>query len=201
MVEKICRWIVDKMRKKIPMDDEKAEIILYGIQLIVGEIPKIFLLFILSFILGIGWYVLFAFIALMPYKGVSGGFHLKSHLGCIIGTCLFYYGNVYLSKFLVMDMMTKYIVTAVVFLFGIAMVTLYAPADTENLPILTKKERRIKKTLSYIFLVLTLLAAVLIQDTTLSNILIIGVLLQSLFITRIAYKLTNNKYGYEAYQE
>ena len=151
MVEKICRWIVDKMRKKIPMDDEKAEIILYGIQLIVGEIPKIFLLFILSFILGIGWYVLFAFIALMPYKGVSGGFHLKSHLGCIIGTCLFYYGNVYLSQFIVMDTVTKYIVTAVVFLFGIAMVTLYAPADTENLPILTKKERRTKKALSYVF--------------------------------------------------
>ncbi len=201
MVEKICKWIVDKMRKKVPMDDEKEEVILYGIQLIVGEIPKIFLLFILSFILGIGWYVLFAFIALMPYKGVSGGFHLKSHLGCIIGTCLFYYGNVYLSKFIVMDTVTKYIVTAVVFLFGIAMVTLYAPADTENLPILTKKERRIKKTLSYIFLVLTLVAAIFIQERVLSNILIIGVFIQSLFITRVAYKLTNNKYGYEAYQE
>lgn len=201
MVEKICKWIVNKMREKMPMDDEKAEVILYGIQLIVGEIPKIFLLFILSFILGIGWYVLFAFFALMPYKGVSGGFHLKSHLGCIIGTCLFYYGNVYLSKFIVMDTVTKYIVTAVVFLFGIAMVTLYAPADTENLPILTKKERRIKKILAYIFLVVTLVVAIFIQERIFSNILIIGVFIQSIFITRVAYKLTNNKYGYEAYQE
>ncbi len=201
MLEKICNWIVGKMRKSIPMDDEKAEVILYGIQLIIGEIPKIFLLFVLSFILGIGWYVLFAFLVIMPYRATTGGFHLKSHLGCILGTSLFYYGNVYLSKFLNMDMITKYIVIFSLFIFGIIMVTLYAPADTENLPILSKKERKMKKILSYIFLTLTLIAAVLITDNVLSNIIIIGVFLQTLFITRIAYKLTNNKYGYEAYQE
>ena len=201
MLEKICNWIVGKMRKSIPMDDEKAEVILYGIQLIIGEIPKIFLLFVLSFILGIGWYVLFAFLVIMPYRATTGGFHLKSHLGCILGTSLFYYGNVYLSKFLNMDMITKYIVIFSLFIFGIIMVTLYASADTENLPILSKKERKMKKILSYIFLTLTLIAAVLITDNVLSNIIIIGVFLQTLFITRIAYKLTNNKYGYEAYQE
>lgn len=201
MVEKICNWILKKIRKKVPMDDERAEIILYGIQMIVGEIPKILLLFFLGFVLGIGWYVLFAFVALMPYKGSSGGFHLKSHLGCILGTSLFYYGNVYLSKFLVLDNVTKYIVTFVILIFGLAMVTLYAPADTENLPILSQKERKTKKILSYIFLILTLVVAIFIQDSVLSNILIIGTFLQSLFITRIAYKITNNKYGYEAYQE
>lgn len=202
MVEKICKWIVEKIRKKLPdIDDEKAEVILYGIQLIIGEIPKIFLLFVLSFILGIGWYVLFAFIAIMPYRATTGGFHLKSHLGCIVGTSLFYYGNVYLSKWLVLDNISKYVIIAVTLIFGIIMVSLYAPADTENLPILSKKERKTKKILSYIFLVLTLIASILIKDSVLSNILIIGIIIQTIFITRLAYKLTNNKYGYEAYQE
>ena len=36
------------------------------------------------------------------------------------------------------------------------MISIYAPADTENLPILTKKERRIKKILSYAFLTINL---------------------------------------------
>lgn len=201
MIEKICRWIVEKIRKKLPdIDDEKAEVILYGIQLIVGEIPKIFLLFILSFILGIGWYVLFAFIAIMPYRATTGGFHLKSHIGCILGTSVFYYGNVYLSKAIVLDDISKYIIIAITLLFGIIMVSLYAPADTENLPILSKKERKTKKILSYIFLVLTLIVAIFINSSVLSNILIIGIILQTIFITRFAYKLTNNKYGYEVYQ-
>lgn len=201
MIEKICRWIVEKIRKKLPdIDDEKAEVILYGIQLIVGEIPKIFLLFILSFILGIGWYVLFAFIAIMPYRATTGGFHLKSHIGCILGTSVFYYGNVYLSKAIVLDDISKYIIIAITLLFGIVMVSLYAPADTENLPILSKKERKTKKILSYIFLVLTLIVAIFIKSSVLSNILIIGIILQTIFITRFAYKLTNNKYGYEVYQ-
>ena len=34
---------------------------------------------------------------------------------------------------------------------------------------------------------------------SISNILIIGTIVQTVSITRIAYKLTGNKYGYEEY--
>ena len=42
----------------------------------------------------------------------------------------------------------KYILIGITFIFGVIMISLYAPADTENLPILSKKERKIKKILS-----------------------------------------------------
>lgn len=188
------------MRKKIPdMTDEKAEIILYGLQLIIGEIPKLFIMFGLSFLLGIGWYMVFLYIALLPYRSVSGGFHLHTHLGCIIGSAVFYYGNIYLSKFLVLDDLQKYILIALSLIFGVLMISMYAPADTENLPIISKKERKTKKILSYVTLTLTLVAALFVQDSTISNILIIGTILQTMSITRIAYKITRNKYGYEEY--
>ena len=202
MIEKFCNFIVNKIRNKMPeIDDEKAEVILYGIQLIIGEIPKMFILFVLSFILGIGWYTVFIFVALLPYRASSGGFHLKSHLGCILGTSLFYYGNVYLSKFLVLDSIQKYVLIGIAFIFGIIMVSLYAPADTENVPIISKKERKNKKILSYITLTLTLIVALIIKDSIISNLLIFGVIIQTFMITRIAYKLTNNKYGFEVYQK
>ena len=55
MIEKICDYLVMKMKKQLPdIDDEKAEVLNYGLQLIIGEIPKIFLLIILAFLLGIG---------------------------------------------------------------------------------------------------------------------------------------------------
>ena len=202
MIEKICTYIVNQMRKQMPdIDDEKAEVITYGIELIIGEIPKIFLLFIFSFIIGIGWYTVLAYVALIPYRASSGGFHLKTHIGCIVGSSLFYYGIVYLSKFITLSVFQKYILIGLALVFGIIMVSLYAPADTENIPIISKKERKRKKVLSYITLVLTLIASVFIKDSVISNILIFGVIVQSFMISRLAYLLTNNKYGYKEYQQ
>lgn len=79
------------------------------------------------------------------------------------------------------------------------MVSIYAPADTENLPILTKRERKTKKILSYVFLILNLAVAAFVPNTVISNLIIIGTFIQTLSITRIAYIITKNKYGYEEY--
>lgn len=181
--------------------EEQGEVIQYGLELIIGEFPKIILLFVLGFLLGIGWYVLFAFIAIAPYRGMSGGFHLHTHLGCILTTNIFYIGNVLISKYLFLDNIEKYILIALSYIFGILMISMYAPADTENVPIISKKERKRKKILSYIVLTILLSAAILIQDRILSNILIIGSIFQTMTITRIAYKITKNEYGHEIYEK
>ncbi len=200
MVEKFCNYIVNKMRKGMPeIDDERAEVIQYGMELIIGEIPKIILLFTVAFILRIGWLTILAYFAILPYRTCSGGFHLKTHISCILSTSTFYYGVVLASKFIVLQPIHKYILIGLVLIFGIIMITLYAPADTENLPILSKKERKKKKILSYIILVLMLIASVIIKNNAIANILIFGAFVQTLFITRIAYKITNNKYGHEVY--
>ena len=137
MIDKICTLLTDKIRKEMPeIDDEKAEVINYGLQNIVGEIPKIFLLFIIAFILGILKEVVFMFLVLTPYRGASGGFHLKTHLGCIFGTSIFYCGVVFLSQYIVLEEVTKYILIGIVWIFGMIMIKLNAPENTENVPIL-----------------------------------------------------------------
>lgn len=202
MIEKICNSILIKMREKMPdITDEKAEIILYGLQLIIGEIPKMFILFGLSFLLGFGWYMVFAYIAVMPYRATSGGFHLHTHLGCILSTIIFFYGNILISKFLVLDNIQKYILIGLSLIFGILMISMYAPADTEEVPIISKKERKTKKILSYVMLTLTLVVALFVPDKMMSNILIIGSIFQSISISRLAYKITKNKYGHEVYEK
>ena len=200
MIDTICTFLTNRIRKEMPeIDDERAEVINYGLQNIVGEIPKIFLLFIISFILGMLKEVLFMFIVLTPYRGASGGFHLKTHLGCIIGTTVFYCGTVLLSQHVILEDITKYILIGISWIFGMFMIKLYAPADTENVPILSKKDRKRKQMIAYITYSIGLMAAVLIQDNVISNILLFGNLLQTLTITKLAYRLTKNKYGYEVY--
>lgn len=203
MIDKICESLTNKIRKQMPeINDEKAEVINYGIELIVGEIPKIFLLFSLGILLGLWWQTLLAFILLLPYKACSGGFHLKTHIGCFICTNVIYCGNAYISTIWNFpNEFSKYIVILGIYILGIIMVSIYAPADTENLPILTKKERKIKKILSYIFLSLNMIIALFVPNTTISNLIIIGTFIQTICITKIAYKITNNKYGYEEYMK
>lgn len=201
MIDKFCEYLTNKIRKETPdIDDEKAEIIMYGLQLIIGELPKIILLFIIGAILGLWWQTLLAFLLILPYKIVSGGFHLKTHLGCFIGTNICYCGNALLSTLYTFQTQEiKYIVFILTWILSIIFITMYAPADTINLPILTKKERRTKKVLSYIFVSINLIIAIIIKNEIVSNILLFGTIIQSLSITRFVYKITKNEYGYENY--
>ena len=81
------------------------------------------------------------------------------------------------------------------------MIKLYAPADTEDVPILSNKVRKKKRIISYIAFSLGLLISIIIRNNTISTILILSNLLQTITITRFIYKVTNNKYGYEVYSD
>ena len=200
MIDKICKYITNKIRKEMPdIDDERAEVIMYGIQLIIGEIPKVFSVFIIGAILGLWWQTLVTFWILLPYKYASGGFHLKSHIGCFIGTNLIYCGTAYLSTIINLGLYTKISLIVLNLILGIIMVYKYAPADTINLPILTKKERKLKRNLSYVFLTINMIIAMVVPNSIITNILIFGTAIQTFSITKIAYKLTKNEYGYEVY--
>lgn len=201
MIEKICNKLTLKIRKKMPeVNEERAEVINYGLQLIIGEIPKTFVLLIVAYLCGVLKLSIIALLAIMPYRATSGGVHLKTHIGCIIGTSLFYVGSSLLSKYIVLEpLYIKYILIAITWIFSMVMIRLYAPADTENVPILRKKERTLKKNFSYITMSLTLIASMLIKDAVISNLLIFLTIFQTIWISKFIYRLTNNKYGYEEY--
>ena len=200
MINKICLFLTNKIKKEVPdIDDERAEVINFGLQIIIGEIPKIFIMLAVAWGLGVFKLSLLTFLVLFPYRGASGGFHLHTHIGCIITTCIMYSGVAILSKYVVMANLIKYIVIGSTWIFGMIMIKLYAPADTEDVPILESKVRKKKQIVSYISLTIGLVTSLFIKDNTICNILIFGNLVQTLTITKLAYRLTNNKYGYEVY--
>lgn len=200
MIDKICTFLTNRIRKEMPeVDDEKAEVIYYGLQNIVGEIPKVFIMLGIAYILGIFKWALFTFLALFPYKGASGGVHLHTHIGCITFTTIFYCIIPFASQYFVIPSIIKYLVIGIVWIFGMIMIKLYAPADTEDVPVLEEKVRKKKRIVSYITFTLGLLAATLIRNNMISNILLLANLFQTITITKFIYKLTNSKYGYEVY--
>lgn len=197
MIENICNYLTKKIRIKMPeVDEQRAEIINYGLQLIIGEIPKMFLAICLAIILGSVKLVLITLLFLIPYRGFTGGFHLKTHIGCFICTTIMYSFPGFITNYFPIIGNYKYLIIVLISIFAIIMITLYAPADTANLPILTKKERRLKKNLSYVTLAIAMFVAIIIKDTQISSIIIYTILMQTMFITKTSYKISKCEYGY-----
>lgn len=140
MVDKICDYLTNRIRKQMPeVDDERAEIINYGIHLVIGEIPKTFVFIAIAAILGVLKEFFISMLVIFPYRAFSGGVHLKTHLGCILATSIMYCGIGYVSQFQLFTDNVKYILIPLIWIFGMVMCKLYAPADTENIPILRKR--------------------------------------------------------------
>ena len=202
MVEAICNRLTLRIRARMPeIDDERAEVINYGLQLMIGEIPKTLLILLIAYLLGVFKLSLLVLLIVTPYRMVSGGAHFTTHIECITATTLFYVGNALLSKQLVLNKPVQIILTIITFVFGMYAITRYAPADTVAVPILRKKERKTKKILSYLIMSAMLIASVLIKNTVISNVLLIATFLQTLTLTRLVYKIARNKYGYEEYMK
>ena len=200
MIEAICNSLTKKIIKSVDgYDESKADEISYGLQLLLGEVPKFFITFILAWILNIIDLTIISFIIILPYRMFSGGFHLQTHLGCIIATNTMYIGSAYLASILNFDNTIKYILIAITIIFSFAMIVKYAPADTENVPVLQKKDRRKRKIWSFVIAGIELVIAIVIPYKVISNMIIIGIIVQTLTITKLAYKITKNKYGYEVY--
>ena len=202
MVDALCNKLTLKIRTQMPeIDDERAEVINYGLQLMIGEIPKTLIILLIAYLLGVFKLSLLVLLIVTPYRAVSGGAHFTTHIACILATSLFYVGNALISQHLVLNKSIQYILIATTFVFAVYAITRYAPADTVAVPILRKKERKIKKILSYIVMSIMLIVSLLINNTIISNILLIATFLQTFALTRVMYKISHNKYGYEEYMK
>lgn len=203
MIDKFCNWLIKKIKGKMPEIDEERELVInFGVRILFGEVPKILALFILGFLLQIGWYSLLMYFLIAPYRSFTGGFHLKTHWGCMITSIVLYIVPILIAKYITIPQeYILYIITGAITISSITFIFKYAPADTENIPVLSKKERKVKRIKSYISLVILLTIIVLIPDKIVSYMLLYGIFLQNLTLTPIAYKLTKNKYSYEVYTE
>ena len=203
MIDKFCDWLTNKIKEKVTdMDEEKELVINFGIRLIFGELPKILILFIIGFLLNMGWYTLLLFALIAPYRSFTGGFHLKTHMGCMITTSFLYLAPIILAKRIqIKQPIILYILAVLIAIFSIIIIAKYAPADTENMPILSKKERKSKKAKAYVTLIILLAIIIFNPNFIISYMLIYGVFLQNLTVLPISYKLTNSKYGYQVYTQ
>ena len=51
MIDKICEYLTNKIKNSLPdIDEQRAEVINYGLQNIIGEIPKTFVVLLIAYL-------------------------------------------------------------------------------------------------------------------------------------------------------
>lgn len=203
MVDKICDKLMDRVRAKMPeVDEERAEVIRYGFELIIGEVPKIIFMFLLAAILGKMKYFIISSMIICIYRNFSGGVHLKSHIGCILGTNFLYLGNVFISEVInFYNMYVKIFFSLIIYLFSVIIIYKYVPADSDTVPILRRKDRKKKKIASIVIITIIVSLAFIVKDRVISNMCIVGVFMQTITVTKLIYNIFDVKLGYLEYKK
>lgn len=201
MVDSICDWLLRKITENDPsIDDEKSEIIYYGLQNIVGELPKGLFILLIAWICGVFNLVLVGTIVLLVYRGFAGGVHLKTHLSCLIASVFLVIGSAFLAKYILFE--NTFLIYTALMMINIIIAMLYAPADTENRPIMKESQRKRQKLESIIMIVfIYFLSTFLIKNQSVASLNMYMLTVESFMITPIAYKIFDNKNGEERRKE
>lgn len=170
--------------------DEEIQIIQYGIEIMLLNVFKIMLLFFTAFILGVLNYTFVAFISFGLLRTFACGVHASTSTRCILINYLIFLGNVYLSSSF---LLSKNLVI-ILFILVLIIVVVYAPADTEERPLVSRKLRT-KLKIRSILVVLIIFILILFMPTSIySNLLTYSMLEEAILITPIAYKVFRKSY-------
>lgn len=173
----------------------QKEIIQYTVVQLLGEFVKIAIMVAVLWPFGLAHLLLVAIFSMAIYRVPSGGVHSRSHIACFITSMILFVGNVFLSSLIRGPYLD--IIYILIFLLNIPVIYYFAPADTEMKPVVSQKQRRSLKIISFICMTITILIGrFIITDLTIRNIFIFGTLFQSITMLPPIYKLLGTKYGY-----
>lgn len=197
MKKKILGYCINIIKNKYPdYDNEKIEVINYGLESLYLTFTKIFFILFLSIVLGILKNVILLIIFYNIIRFTAFGMHAKKSWHCLIISSTMFIGGVYICEYVFIPFILKVILS----LICIFLVFKYAPADTEKRPIINKKRRKIYKILSILLSGIFATLIVIFNESLISNYLLLGLVWATIMILPISYRLFDLPYdNYKRY--
>ncbi len=171
--------------------DEKLEQINYGIAVFITNSYKLLIMFVIAFLLKVFWFFLTALFSFGLLRSFASGVHAKREWTCLPSSILLFSSIIYAGLNIELNMPAVCIIYAMCF----AVVLRYAPADTEERPIVSLRLRRKLKTMSCVTLLLLCSYSLFFIAGPYSSIVTFSALAECAMIIPITYKLTGSMYG------
>ena len=171
--------------------DDELEIAKYGLNLFLMELYKLPIIFGLAYYLRIFKYCLLSYILLGIIRNHANGIHMRSGKGCLFYSCIALFSIVYISKILLLHWIFKILISLII----IYLIYKYAPADTEEKPILNLDTRKRKNTISIYTGIIYILISFIFPNKAIGNIFLLVLILECIMINPVTYKLFNRRYN------
>ena len=197
MREKFLDGSINRIRKKYPeYDEEKLEVIAYGLEALYITITKTVVIFTIAFMLGVAKETLLILLFYNVIRTTAFGMHAKESWHCYIISGTLFIGMALLCKYVDINFFVKLVIYAI----SVITIFLYAPADTYKRPLLNTKKRRIYKIVTMFNSLIYLILIIVLKDSVISNYLVLGLLDASLMIHPLTYRVFQLPYdNYKKY--
>lgn len=189
--------LISSFASNLNLNTEDIEKFSIGITVILLNLFEMIIVFILSAFLRVIKESLMFFIMFIILRALGCGIHCKTFGKCILITVIVHISSVFLSiKFPIN--ITYALIISLIF---IIILFKYAPADTENRPIIGELIRQKLKIQITIFSLIIVFINLIILNKVLFNISMYAIVMEGLSVLPCTYKLFNQSYNnYKAYE-
>ncbi|MDS0526340.1 accessory gene regulator B family protein [Clostridium sp. SHJSY1] len=191
ITDNLSKKITNFIGETLSSSTDDLEKIEYGIKVIFANLFKMLILFFIAYMLGILKYTTVALTIFAILRIFACGVHASSSIQCIIIIHALFLGNVYASMYITLSKLSF----SLIFLISVILTYSYAPADTSERPLVSKKLRNSLKFKSIMTIVISFIICIFIKDSIYINIITFGILEESLSITPISYKILGKTYN------
>ncbi|KNY30003.1 accessory gene regulator ArgB-like protein [Pseudobacteroides cellulosolvens] len=170
------------------IDEEKEEVLKYGLDIIIYNTFLLAFFFMSALILGVLKPVVISLIVYGSLRIAAGGAHAKTRTLCFIISVITFYGPVLISKFFLINSL---IPSVIIFIMNILAIIVYAPADTLEKPIISKKLRLYQKLSSFVIAIIIFLISLRVYniDKVIYNVILFSIIPFLLLLSPLGYKL------------
>ena len=198
MKKKFLDSSINRIKKKYPeYDEEKLEVIAYGLEALYITITKTVVIFSIALILGIIKEVFLILIFYNIIRTTAFGMHAKKSSHCYIISIVLFIGMGLIIKYIDISLYVKLIISAVSFII----LMIYAPADTYKRPLINVKKRKTYKIITIINSLIYIILIIIFRENSISDYLLAGILDASLMIHPLTYRMFQLPYNnYKEYE-
>ena len=191
MKKKFIESSLDLIKSKKEVDNLDEKRLRYGLEGFYNTYTKFMVMLILSIIFGIWREYLLLILDYSSLRLYGFGIHMETTFQCWVTTVPLYIGSCLVIKYFNFPLQ----ISLLLWLCGFISFLIFAPADTPKRPLIHKEKRVRAKVLSLIILLTYFLIFNAVESQMIKEVILLGVILESVSINPLIYKLFNMQYN------
>lgn len=198
MKEKFLNSSINILQKQYNYDNDTLDRVKYGLEVIYINVTKISVILLTSLLFKIFKETLLLILFVNFIRMFAYGLHAKKSWHCYVSSILCF---VLLPLYFIntkIDILQKIIISILVLIS----IIFFAPSDTEKRPLINAKHRKKLKYNSILVASIYIILIFIIKDQYFSNLILLSLIIQSMLINPIIYKLFDLPYNnYKSYKK